>query len=161
MVKFVELIVDDSYERLSEQLKRTGKLVISGKDVLSITEITHEEPARCKSCGEPLEPGWPNALCGGCIMKREEAAPASPSPLERDFECKHCKTTFTRWVEDTEVCAGCGAPKEEANSSPFPSPLCPICGTEPEYTYPFQVAGNPPETVELGHCSKCDKDFEL
>ena len=80
-----------------------------------------------------------------------------------------------------EICDMACPPKEEASASSSQckecNPLnckeypecnpkgdddtCPLCGTPAEYTYPFQVAGNPPETVELGHCSKCDKDFEL
>jgi hypothetical protein len=66
---------------------------------------------------------------------------------EGDFKCKHCKTEFTRWVEDSEVCAGCGAPKEEANE------LNDVLATREERVKLLKagVTGNTIENLYLEH----------
>ena len=134
-----------------------------------------------RTCNVPESQVWICHTClaceGPCVKRnaREEASASSnmPAPPNCNGECKGCPSEFKCCPLGADFCVGnqtclgdCEGCKEvyaktEASASPHPSPLCPVCGTAPEYVYPFQVAGNPPETVELGHCAKCDKDFEL
>ncbi len=66
---------------------------------------------------------------------------------EIGFKCRHCKTEFTRWVEDSEVCGGCGAPAEEANE------LYDVLALREERVHMLKagVSGNKIENLYLEH----------